>query len=227
MEDLQLAIYEGIYEYINHLAPDKSIDYHGKVNSLLDNILSIMGPKSFNWAINYTTDIYNSFLDDSHGVNHIGNVIGKGLCILIDNADKNLLNDSVKIFIASLWHDLFTYENRNQHHLLASEDILKYGNQLSVNDHDLKDISMMIYRHRASSKEPNDIPVTRLEKILSDADRSYDLTEFITRSISHHKVHSCTVTVYEQASNVLEHLKDKYGTNGYAKFFIVNFNDRE
>ncbi len=224
MNNLKVAINDGINEYINYLASDKSVDYQGKIHELLDEISSYMGESSFNWVINHTSNIYNSFTDDSHGISHIGNVIGKALCILIDNPTNNLPLDASKVFIAGLWHDLFTFEDRKEHHILASKDVLKYQNELNLNHNDLKDISMMIYRHRASSKEPNDIPETHLEKILSDADRSYDLTEFITRSASYHRVNSPTSTEFELANNVLEHLKDKYGSNGYAKFFIVNFN---
>ncbi len=227
MNDLKLAITNGINEYIDYLAYDNSVDYQYIVNNLLDEITSCIGKSSFNWAVSHASSIYNSFGDDSHGINHIGNVIGKALCILIDNPTDNLPLDASKIFIAGLWHDLFTYENRDEHHTLASKDILQYKDELNIGDDDLNDISMMIYRHRASSKEPSDIPVTHLEKILSDADRSYDLIEFITRSISHHKANSPMYTEFEQAKNVLEHLKEKYGTNGYAKFFIVNFNKRE
>ncbi len=227
MNNLKLAITDGINEYIEYLAYDKSLDYQYKVNNLLDEISSCIGKSSFNWAISHASGIYNSFADDSHGINHIGNVIGKALCILIDNPTDNLPLDASKIFIAGLWHDLFTYVNRKEHHTLASKDISKYQNKLNIRDKDLKDISMMIYRHRASSKEPNDVPVTHLEKILSDADRSYDLNEFITRCVSHHKANSPLHTESERANNVLEHLKDKYGTNGYANFYIVDFSNRE
>ncbi len=224
MQNLTKYINEGIEEYIKHLATDSKIDYKVKINILLNEISSTLGKTSYDWAVYHTTKIYNSFTDTSHQINHIGCVIGKALCILIDNPGENIKTDATKIFIAGLWHDLFTTQNRDQHHILAAEDILKYGHELNICPEDLQEISMMIYRHRASCTEKSDTPETHLEKILSDADRSYDITEFITRSISYHKSHSPNSEKEDIAHDVLLHLQDKYGTNGYAKFYIVDYN---
>jgi 8-oxo-dGTP pyrophosphatase MutT (NUDIX family) len=77
--------------------------------------------------------------------------------------------------------------------------------------------------HRASSKKD---PASIYGKIVSSADRNTSVTSILQRSYAYHKHKNPTATFEEIAKESFEHVKSKFGVNGYASEKMY-FEDRE
>ena len=75
--------------------------------------------------------------------------------------------------------------------------------------------------HHIDRKSSNHEPRTIYGKIVSTADRTIvKIDNTIKRSYSYGKRNYQGITEEEQIQKVYEHLKDKYGENGYAKVYL-------
>ena len=78
-------------------------------------------------------------------------------------------------------------------------------------------IKEAIEDHRASSENP---PRSIYGKIISSADRSTDIDEFLRRTHQYTLKHFPNCTVTEMIDRAYTHTKDKYGKKGYAKHYV-------
>ena len=78
-------------------------------------------------------------------------------------------------------------------------------------------IKEAIEDHRASAKTT---PRSNYGKIISSADRSIDIDEFLRRTHSYTLKHFNPKTVNEIIDRAYEHAMDKYGEKGYAKHYL-------
>lgn len=165
-----------------------------------------------NYLFNNIIDIYNTF-DKGHGIKHISTVIDSSLKL----SKFYNLNESM-ILVIAIYHDIGMTKARKTHHIHSKE--------LLINDQNLqkwfsrKEINIMgqaCEQHRASNI---DKPSTIYGLIVSDADRTTDIYDMITRCYNFTLKHYSNLDEEERYFRVYSHLTEKYGTNGYVKFYL-------
>ena len=143
--------------------------------------------------------------DEAHLIDHADDVCDLALKI-------NQVCDEKLVILASYLHDLFNAKNRHIHNKLAYEYVLKAEDKFleQLNEKELKEVAFAVLQHRASFKGEFYSP---LSEIISSADRGLpDLDQVVMRSMKFNK---------GNAQDVYEHIKDKYGESGYAKYPAV------
>jgi hypothetical protein len=80
-------------------------------------------------------------------------------------------------------------------------------------------IKEAIEDHRASSKN---VPRSDYGKIISSADRSTNVDDFLSRTHSYTLKHQPDSTITEMLERAYQHTLDKYGDNGYAKHYVID-----
>lgn len=154
--------------------------------------------------------------DNGHGIEHIEYVIERCLRFAeqFDNIDLNLL------YTIATFHDIAHHIDKNNHEILSAK--IFFDNEdmkVFFTDEERIIIKEGIEDHRASSKT---VPRNDYGKILSSADRSTDVNEFLKRTHSYTLKHQPGCTVEEMIERAYNHTKDKYGNDGYAKHYVVD-----
>ena len=154
--------------------------------------------------------------EKGHGIEHIKYVINR--CMKFSKQINNIDLDMLSTIAA--FHDIghpmdkknheiisakIFYENEDMKHFFSEEQriIIKEG----------------IEDHRASS---NSIPRSDYGKIISSADRSTDVNEFLKRTHSYTLNHQPDCTIDEMVQRAYNHTKKKYGNDGYAKHYVID-----
>ena len=140
--------------------------------------------------------------DEAHLIDHADQV-----CALALKINKDL--DEKLIILASYIHDMYNATNRKIHNELAYEYVLKAQDEFLkiLNPKALREVAHAVLEHRASFKGEF---YSKLSALISSADRGEPkLEEVVIRSMKFNKAN---------AVDVYEHIKDKYGVKGYAKY---------
>lgn len=155
----------------------------------------------------------NNYIGD--GVDRIDYVINRSKKIISEN---NLQIDDDILYTAIAYHDIRT-NNKEQEHELASAELM-------FNDVFLKDffseekriiIKEAIEDQRAKSdSEPRNI----YGKLLSSASRNSSIEQCLERSYNYGKKKNPTATDDEIFEGAYNALLNKFGENGYAKFYF-------
>jgi len=154
---------------------------------------------------NRVRDYYKHYYengDEAHLINHADDVCSLALEI-------NKEEDKKLVILASYLHDMFNADNRAVHNELAYEYVLDANDEFLQNlkSEELKRVAYAVLEHRASFKGEY---YSSLSEIISSADRGLpDLESVVVRSMRFNN---------GDAQNVYEHILDKYGTKGYAKY---------
>ena len=154
--------------------------------------------------------------EQGHGIEHINYVIDRCMRFAeqFDNIDLNIL------YTIAAFHDIAHHIDKNNHEKLSAE--MFYQNE------DMKQffteeerivIKEGIEDHRASS---NQIPRSDYGKIISSADRSTDVADFLRRTHAYTLKHNPESTIKQMLERAYNHTKDKYGNDGYAKHYVVD-----
>ncbi len=163
--------------------------------------------------------------EKGHGVEHIKYVINRCLKFAeqFDDIDLNIL------YTVAFFHDIAHHIDKNNHeklsaHIFYENDDMK---QFFSNEERLI-IKEAIEDHRASS---NHSPRSDYGKIISSADRSTDVDEFLKRTHSYTLNHQPNCTENEMIARAYQHAFEKYGKHGYAKHYVIddeynNFKDK-
>lgn len=152
--------------------------------------------------------------EEGHGIGHIKTVIERSLKFAKDyDVDINM------VYTIAAYHDLGHHIDRKRHEIISAQIFIEDENMKKwFSDEQRKIIKDAIEDHRASS---NHEPRTIYGKIVSTADRTIvNIDNTIRRSYSYGKRNYQGITEEEQIQRVYEHLKDKYGENGYAKVYL-------
>ena len=140
--------------------------------------------------------------DKAHKIDHADDV-----CNLALKINKNL--DEQLVILSAYLHDIFNAQNRAIHNELAYDYVMR-GEDLflrELNAKALKEVAYAVLEHRASFKG---VFYSPLSELISSADRGEpNLEKVILRSLKFNN---------GNAQDVYEHIKDKYGSNGYAKY---------
>ena len=152
--------------------------------------------------------------EEGHGIKHIKTVIEKSLKF----AKKYDANIDMVYTIAS-YHDLGHYIDRKTHEIISAEMFIKDENMKEYFTEEQRNvIKEAIEDHRASS---NHKPRSIYGMIVSTADRTIiDMDNSIKRAYSYGKKNYIELSEEEQIERVYNHLKEKYGENGYAKVYL-------
>ena len=154
--------------------------------------------------------------DSGHGIEHINYVIDRCFRFAeqFDNIDLDIL------YTIAAFHDIAHHIDKKNHEILSAK--IFYDND------DLKQffteeqriiIKEGIEDHRASSDK---VPRSDYGKIISSADRSTDVNEFLRRTHAYTLKHTPEATLEQMLIRAYNHTSDKYGDNGYAKHYVVD-----
>jgi len=153
--------------------------------------------------------------EEAHDINHINYVINRSFELVKEN---NLDVNLDMVYVIASYHDIGHHID-SKNHEIVSADIMAKDKNLNkfFNKEELKIIKEAIEDHRASSShEPRSI----YGKIVSSADRNNTIEDCLERTYFYGKKLNPKLTdeeLYERAYVVLV---NKFGENGYAKFYF-------
>lgn len=154
--------------------------------------------------------------DTGHGIEHIQYVINRCFKFAeqFDNIDLDML------YTIAAFHDIGHHIDKKNHEVLSAKIFYDNDNMKQFfTEEQRKTIKQGIEDHRASS---DNIPRSDYGKIISSADRSTDVNEFLKRTHSYTLKHNPDATIEEMLERAYNHTKDKYGKDGYAKSYVID-----
>lgn len=152
--------------------------------------------------------------DSGHSLPHIDYVLKR--CFKFAEQFGNI--DFNMLFAIATFHDIAHHIDKKNHEKLSAE--------IFYNDEKMKDffsedernlIKEAIEDHRASSDSS---PRSDYGKIISSADRSTDIDEFLRRTHAYSLKHFPDCTKEEMLKRAYDHTEQKYGKEGYAKHYV-------
>jgi len=169
-----------------------------------------MTRKEHNYWRNHFNKRYYVKNDKGHQIDHI-DAVYNGMMELNDR--RRIKLDTKLIFFTAYCHDLFTHVDRDLHHELAKDYVLKYHREMGLNDAEGEIVAMAVYEHRSSTGCSYS---NEYSKLIQIADKGKPiLYDYIRRSFKYNSdKHSGREEI---AIFVLQHLRDKFGrNNGYG-----------
>lgn len=151
--------------------------------------------------------------DEAHRIKHFAAVEACGIAI---NERLELGFSPVIIMLTAYFHDLFAW-SRNNHHQLSGEYIRTTDNpiiaRLSRMNREL--VMFACAEHRASFEGTFHNPFSEL---MNSADRELpgDIHGMLTRAMQYRIARGMTPD--EAVNPSIQHLKEKFGTGGYARY---------
>ena len=126
--------------------------------------------------------------------------------------------DSAMVYTIAAYHDTGLVEGRELHHE-ASARILRADQRLRqwFSEEQIEVMADATEDHRASAKRP---PRTIYGRIVAEADRFIDPAVIIRRTIQFGLEHYPTLSVDEHYRRTLQHLREKYGRQGYLHLWF-------
>lgn len=154
--------------------------------------------------------------EEGHGIEHINYVINRCFKFAeqFDDIDLDIL------YTVACFHDIAHYIDKNNHEILSAKIFFENNDMEKFFNYDERlIIKEAIEDHRASA---NHEPRSDYGKIISSADRSTDVDEFLKRTHSYTLKHQPNCTEQEMIERAYQHTFEKYGEQGYAKYYIVD-----
>lgn len=156
--------------------------------------------------------------EPAHNIEHIKYVINRSFKFA--DTVPNINYDMV--YTIAAYHDIGHHIDPKKHEIISGEIMSKDENlKKFFSVEELKIIKEAIEDHRASS---NHEPRSIYGKIVSTADRNNTVEACLRRSYSYNKKLHLEYNDEQIFEDCHFHLNDKFGENGYAKFF---FKDEE
>lgn len=182
-------------------------------NDIPLNIKYTINVKLVEYIENEIFPLYNKN-EEGHGINHIKTVIKRSLELAKDY-DVNI----DMVYTIASYHDLGHYIDRKTHEIISAEMFMKDEKITKwFTDEQRIIIKEAIEDHRASSKHE---PRTIYGKIISTADRTIiNIDNTIKRTYFYGIKNYPELSKEEQVERIYQHLKEKYGENGYAKVYL-------
>lgn len=152
--------------------------------------------------------------DLGHNIKHIQYVIDRSFKFAdtVPNVNYDI------VYTVAAYHDIGHHIDSKRHEIVSGEIMSKDENlKRFFSADELKIIKEAIEDHRASADhEPRSI----YGKIVSTADRNNTVEACLKRSYTYGRKLNPKATDDELFDRAYEHLKIKFGENGYAKFFF-------
>ena len=157
--------------------------------------------------------------EKAHNINHIKHVIDRSFELVKENKlDVN--NDMV--YVIAAYHDIGHHIDSKTHEIISA-DIMSKDIELKkyFNKEELKTIKEAIEDHRASAK---DAPRSIYGRIVSSADRNNRVEDCLLRTYTYGLKLDPKATDEELFLRAYNVLTNKFGDNGYAKFYFKDTN---
>ena len=154
--------------------------------------------------------------DTGHGIEHINYVIDRCFCFAeqFENIDLDML------YTIAAFHDIAHHIDKKNHEILSAKMFFENDEMKKFfSDEQRIIISEAIEDHRASA---NHTPRSVYGKIISSADRSTDVIDFLQRTHQYTLKHFPECSHDEMINRAYQHTLEKYGDNGYAKHYLVD-----
>jgi len=149
--------------------------------------------------------------EEGHRLPHIKYVIQRSLnfAAQFQDIDKNM------VYTIAAYHDIGHHIDAKNHEIVSAQIFYKDDKiKQFFTSEEIEIIKEAIEDHRASSnKEPRSI----YGKIVSSADRNTSLEDIIKRAYLYRIEHYGTNNIDEIILESQKHIKEKYGSRGYAK----------
>ena len=154
--------------------------------------------------------------DDGHNLKHIEYVIDR--CMRFSEQFDNI--DPDMLYTIAAFHDIGHHIDKKNHEYLSAKIFYENEDMKSFfTEEERIIIKEGIEDHRASSEN---IPRSDYGKIISSADRSTDISEFLKRTHAYTLKYQPECTVKEMIERAYNHTKEKYGDSGYAKSYVID-----
>lgn len=152
--------------------------------------------------------------DSGHSLVHIDYVMKRCFKFAeqFGNIDFNIL------YTIATFHDIAHHIDKKNHEKLSAE--IFYNNEKMkefFSEEERILIKEAIEDHRASA---NTEPRSDYGKIISSADRSTDIDDFLRRTHAYTLKHFPNCTKEEMLKRAYDHTEQKYGKSGYAKHYV-------
>ena len=153
--------------------------------------------------------------EKGHSIDHIKYVINRSFELVKENnLDVNL--DAV--YTIAAYHDIGHHIDSKTHELISADIMFKDENlKRFFSDEERQVIKEAIEDHRASAK---DDPRSIYGRIVSSADRNNTVEDCLRRTYTYGKKLNPNATDEELFLRAYGVLIDKFGENGYAKFYF-------
>ena len=151
--------------------------------------------------------------DQAHGEQHIEYVMDRSLKLAHHyKADCNLS------YTIAAYHDIGMLVSREKHEIISGE-ILEQDSFIKniFNKEQLGLMKEAIAEHRASYKG---MPRTIYGKIISQADRNFDIEMIMFRAVSYGKMKYPEYTKQQHFERIYEYLQSKYSSSGYLRLWL-------
>lgn len=162
------------------------------------------------------TDILTEYdkNERGHGLEHIEYVLKR--CFKFAE-QFDCINPDI-LYTIAVYHDIGHHIDKKRHEFISAEIFMTDEFMKSYfNEAERNIIKEAIEDHRASSVTT---PRSDYGKIISSADRSTDLDEFLIRTHSYTLKHFSPKSNQEIIDRAYQHASDKYGEDGYAKHYL-------
>lgn len=154
--------------------------------------------------------------DSGHGIEHINYVIDR--CLKFAKQFENI--DFDMLYTAAAFHDIAHHIDKENHEKLSAQIFFEnYEMKRFFTKEQRVVIKEGIEDHRASSERT---PRSDYGKILSSADRSTSIEEFLRRTHAYTLKHYNNLSLSEIVERGYNHAKEKYGKSGYAKNYVID-----
>lgn len=154
--------------------------------------------------------------ESGHGIEHIKYVINR--CIKFAEQFENI--DLDMLYTIAAFHDIAHHIDKENHEVLSAKIFYENNDMKQFFTEEQRIIiKEAIEDHRASS---GSIPRSDYGKIISSADRSTDVDDFLKRTHAYTLKHNPDSTIAEMLNRAFNHTLHKYGDNGYAKHYVID-----
>ncbi len=174
--------------------------------------LCIMNEELKNYVESEILPRYEHF-DKAHQRAHVDLVIRQSL----ELARQEGVDQDMAYTIAA-YHDTGLCEGRDTHHIVSSR-IVREDPHLRkwFTEEQIATIADACEDHRASAAQP---PRTIYGRIVAEADRYIEAEDIIRRTIQFGMDHYPTLSRQEHYQRMVEHLREKYGRQGYLRLWF-------
>lgn len=149
-----------------------------------------------------------------HGLHHIAYVMDRSMRFAEEIGNLNI----DMVYTIAAFHDIGHPIDKAHHEIISAKIFLKDEKMPEFfTDSQRKRIAEAIEDHRASA---NHTPRSIYGKIVSTADRSTDIKEFLRRTHAYTLKHEPNLSDAECVQRAYQHMKEKYGRDGYAKSYL-------
>ncbi len=153
--------------------------------------------------------------EPAHALGHIQYVIGRSFELVNENHLD--VNPNI-VYTVAAYHDIGHHIDSKTHEIISADMMFKDESlKKFFNDEERQIIKEAIEDHRASAK---DDPRSIYGRIVSSADRNNTVEACLRRTYTYGKKLDSNATDEELFLRAYDVLQNKFGKNGYAKFYF-------